>query len=89
MLSLEEFEEKYACENNMSLESAKAVIWVDSIYKKYVDEYRTTNYLPNTCEDCGAINNVSTYYCGQLGCGKGSWCEKYEYTLCLDCSSKH
>lgn len=78
-LSHEAFVKKYAEYRNMDEESANAVIWTASLFKKYSDLLRKKNgSAKNICEDCaceaGDENEIKKYYCGEFGCGKGSWC---------------
>ena len=84
-LEHDEFVNKYADTHKMSAEAATAVIWAGSIYKKYTDRLREKNN-DKTCEDCGLNLPLEKYYCGEFGCGKGSWCKKHKYYLCSDCA---
>ena len=83
-LEHDDFVNKYAGAHKMSTDSANAVIWAGSIYKKYTDKLREKNN-DKTCEDCGLYLPLNKYYCGEFGCGKNSTCKKYEYYLCSNC----
>jgi hypothetical protein len=86
-LSHDDFVKKYAQVYEMTEDSANAVIWAGSFYKKYSDKLREKNNS-DACEDCGLSRPLSKYYCGEFNCGKGYWCRKYEYYLCGDCAYK-
>lgn len=86
ILSLDAFVEDYAVKNQMSLGSARTIVWANGDYTKYLTEMRK-KYDIKTCYDCGGSYDVQKYYCGDMGCGKGSWCRKNKYKLCKDCAN--
>lgn len=86
ILTFEQFAEKYAQEHNQDIKTATAVIWANGSYVDYKQSRRNELGI-KTCEECDTDQDVSKYYCGQLGCGKGSWCKKNKYRLCGNCAT--
>lgn len=71
------FVKEYAQYNSISEKDAVMKIWDAKLFDKY-----------NACHECGRTDDVKVYYCGNYGCGKGSWCRKFEYRYCSDCHYK-
>lgn len=84
IMSLSDFVEQYAKDNNLTKEQSEVVVWAKGAYKKYTDQ-RRAEFGIESCEDCGTDGDVKTFYCSNFGCGGGKCCKKNEYKLCFSC----
>lgn len=88
IMTFDEFIDDYA--KKKGIETWDAYLEVSKYdYKAYIQE-RASQLKVEVCEDCGKIKDekgasVRWYYCGELPCGKGTWCQQNQYHLCYHC----
>jgi hypothetical protein len=93
-----EFVRQYAAEKNISLEIANADVFAHGLYDTYVaaavapvqkeKEEPEIVSKGRTCDKCGCDDyDVTKYYCGELGCGKGYGCRRNKYYYCSGCAA--